>query len=282
MVVTARGWARERDPMAYGFLKVGVLTLSLAGMGTLAVTGAVGCGDGNSGVANAKLPEGVRSQAIEHEACDESGNKVEMLDANNDGKPDIKSVSKDGREICRITDLNHDGKPDMFEYFDATGQLRRRESDYDDNGDRQLDRVLRERQAGSARARHDEPGHASTRGTPTIPRPGARIKRERDSTGDGKIDQWWTYEGDKVTIAMDRNGDGMPDPESRHHARPRRSGRLRDAGGAAPVPAPRPRRRPQAADAPMPPPEQRARSARHPAVPGRRRAGKPQRGGAKR
>ena len=166
MVVTTRRavWARERDPMAYGFLKVGALTLSLAGMGTLAVTGAAGCGsDNNSGVANAKLPNGVRSQVIEHEACDESGNKVEMLDANNDGKPDIKKVSKNGHEICRITDLNHDGKPDMFEYFDATGQLRRREADYDDNGIVNSIEYFEN---------------------------GKLVRRELDTTNQGKIDTW--------------------------------------------------------------------------------------------
>src|SRR5215210_2885713 len=114
--------------MAYGIWKVGVLTLGLAGV--LAALAGAGCGsDSGGGVANAKLPDGVRSVAIAHESCDESGNKVELLDANNDGKPDIKRVLKGGREICRITDLNHDGKPDMFEYYDATGQLRRREAD---------------------------------------------------------------------------------------------------------------------------------------------------------
>ncbi|CAN5925816.1 hypothetical protein BH11MYX4_BH11MYX4_06980 [soil metagenome] len=197
--------------MAYGMLKAGVVTLALVGTGVLA---GVGCGnDAGGGVANAKLPEGVRSQVIDHEACDESGNKVEMLDANNDGKPDIKKVSKGGREVCRITDLNHDGKPDMFEYYDATGQLRRREADYDDNG------VVNS-------IEHFENGKLVRRELDTTnqgridtwdyfdPTSGARIKRERDANGDGKIDQWWTYEGGQVTIAMDRNGDGQPDPDS--------------------------------------------------------------------
>ena len=197
--------------MAYGMLKVGALTLALTGTGVLAMGG---CGsDAASGVANAKLPEGVRSGVIEHEPCDESGNKVEMLDVNNDGKPDIKKVFKGGREICRITDLNHDGKPDMFEYFDQTGQLRRRESDYDDNG------VVNS-------IEHFENGKLVRRELDTTnqgridtwdyfdPATGARIKRERDANGDGRIDQWWTYEGGQVTIAMDRNGDGRPDPDA--------------------------------------------------------------------
>jgi len=197
--------------MAYGILKVSVVTLALAGTGVLA---GVGCGsDTASGVASAKLPEGVRSQVIEHEPCDESGNKVEMLDANNDGKPDIKKVSKGGREVCRITDLNHDGKPDMFEYFDPTGQLRRREADYDDNG--VVNSIEHFENGKLVRRELDTSNQGRIDTWDTFdPATGARTKRERDANGDGKLDQWWTYEGGQVTIAMDRNGDGQPDPDS--------------------------------------------------------------------
>ena len=38
------------------------------------------------------------------------------------------------------------------------------------------------------------------------------MRRERDTRGSGKVDQWWTWEGEKVTVAFDRNGDGQPDP----------------------------------------------------------------------
>jgi hypothetical protein len=198
--------------MAYGMLKVGALALGLAGAGLFA---SVGCGgDAASGVANAKLPEGVRSEVIEHEACDESGNKVELLDANNDGKPDIKRVLKNGREICRITDLNHDGKPDMFEYYDATGQLRRRESDYDDNN---IVNAIEHFENGKLVRREldtTNQGRIDTWDT-FDPATGKRTKRERDSNGDGRIDQWWTYDASGgVTIAIDRNGDGQPDPDS--------------------------------------------------------------------
>ena len=201
--------------MTYGFLcRVGVLT-ALMGTGlSFSIALAVGCGSDNaSGVASAKLPDGVRSQVIVHEACDESGNKVEMLDANNDGKPDIKKVSKNGREICRITDLNHDGKPDMFEYYDATGQLRRREADYDDNG---IVNSIEYFENGKLVRRELDTTNQGKIDTWDFfdPATGQRTKRERDATGDGRVDQWWTYEGGNVTIAMDRNGDGLPDPDS--------------------------------------------------------------------
>jgi hypothetical protein len=268
--------------MAYGFMKVGALTLGLALVTTAGGVAAVavgGCGnDSSSGVAKAKLPEGVRSQVIEHEACEESGNKVEMLDANNDGKPDIKRVLKGGKEICRITDLNHDGKPDMFEYFDQTGQLRRREADYDDNG---IVNSIEHFENGKLVQRELDTTNQGRIDTWDFfdPATGARTKRERDATGDGKIDQWWTYDGDKVTIAMDRNGDGQPDPDSTvtlgGSGQP-----VADGGAAAAAPTPAPVPQPPTLAMPSPnsepappvtPPSQDA------GVPG-----KPQRGGAKR
>jgi major membrane immunogen (membrane-anchored lipoprotein) len=172
-----------------------------------------GCGGGDSTIGKSKLPEGVRSQAIEHEACEESGHKVETVDVNNDGKPDIKRVYDGQHEICRISDLNRDGKPDMFEYYDKNGTLRRREADYDDNGIVNAIEIYENGKLVRVELDTTNQGRIDTWDT-FDPNTGKRIKRERDSTGDGRVDQWWTYEGDKVTIAMDKNGDGRPDPES--------------------------------------------------------------------
>lgn len=196
--------------MAYGMWKASAAAVALVGAGLFAE---LGCNDSPSGVGSAKLPAGVRSGVIEHEACEESGNKVDVLDANNDGKPDIRRVYKNGKEVCRITDLNHDGKPDMFEYYDVSGQLRRRESDYDDNGVvnsieiYENGKLVRRELDTTNQGRIDTWDYFD-------PGTGVRVKRERDANGDGRIDQWWTYEADKVSIAMDRNGDGQPDPDS--------------------------------------------------------------------
>ncbi len=185
-------------------------TVCLAGLVALAVA----CGGGkDAGVAAAKLPEGVRSQSIEHESCDESGHRVEAVDVNNDGRPDIKRVYAGTQEICRISDLNRDGRPDLFEYYDKTGQLRRREADYDDNG---LVNAIEIYENGKlVRAELDTTNQGKIDTWDTFdPATGKRIKRERDATGDGRVDQWWTWNGDQVTIAMDKNGDGQPDPET--------------------------------------------------------------------
>ncbi len=308
MVVGARGWAcavrsirrvRKR-PMAYGFNKqrqlrpsrprrsVAVAFVVFAGVAGISLGAAAGCGsDGASGVANAKLPDGVRSETIEHESCDESGNKVEMLDANNDGKPDIKKVSKGGREVCRITDLNHDGKPDMWEYYDQTGQLRRREADYDDNG---IVNSIEHYENGKLVRRELDTTNQGRLDTWDYfdPTTGARTKRERDSTGDGKIDQWWTFNGDQVTIAMDRNGDGLPDPDATVTlgANGQAIATASDAGAAPPAPsAPAAPAAPSTPSAPTLSMPSLNSDPSPPVTPPSQDAGvvgKPQRGGAKR
>jgi hypothetical protein len=175
----------------------------------------VACGSSEAtGVGAAKLPEGVRSNNMEHEACSESGHKVEVLDANNDGKPDIKRVYDGaGHELCRIADMNHDGKPDMYEYFDQNGQVRRREMDLGDEG---IISVIEYYEGGKLTRKELDTTRTGKIDTWDYfdPATGNRTKRERDTNGDGKVDQWWTWDGDKVTIAMDKNFDGQPELES--------------------------------------------------------------------
>lgn len=175
--------------------------------------GVVACGSSDSGVADSKLPSGTRTEAVEHEACDEGGNKVQTLDANGDGKPDIRRVfDKNGHEICRTADLNHDGKPDMYEYFDASGQVRRREADYDGSG--VVDAIEYYQGGKLVRREFDTTGQQRIDTWDFFdPATGKRTRRERDTTNDGKVDQWWTWNGDQVTIAFDKNNDGKPDPD---------------------------------------------------------------------
>jgi hypothetical protein len=196
----------------------------LAGAPLLA-GGLFACGSSASvGASTAKSSGGVpANEVLKHEDCTESGNKVESLDTNGDGKPDIRKVfNKSGRLMCSIVDLNHDGKIDMYEYYDDGGNVRRREFCYDDTG--QVN-AIEYYDAGKLSHREydtmgmhkidtwdyfdgSSPTDAKT-GRPTHP-----ARRERDVTGDGHIDQWWTWSGDNVTIAVDNNGDGKPDPES--------------------------------------------------------------------
>jgi hypothetical protein len=199
-----------------------VLSVATVG-GALALAAACGGGEKMSGVASAKLPEGARSETLDHEACNESGNRVEVLDTNGDGKPDIRRVfDASGHEKCRIADLNHDGKADLYEYFDSSGAIRRRELCYDDTG---VVNAIEIYDGGSLSMREfDTSGQhridtwewfdSTTPPDPKTGRPAHPARRERDTTGHGMVDQWWTWEGSKVSIATDHDGDGKPDPAS--------------------------------------------------------------------
>jgi hypothetical protein len=181
---------------ACSFLATGILVLAA-------------CGSDSVGVGDSKLPTGVRGEDVQHEDC--SGDRTDVLDANGDGKPDIKRVYKGGKEVCRTTDLNHDGKADLYEYFDANGQVRRREADYDADG--VVDAIEYYQNGKLVRRELDTTGqHRIDTWDFFDVNTGKRIRRERDTTNDGRVDQWWTYDGDKVTIAFDKNNDGKPDP----------------------------------------------------------------------
>jgi hypothetical protein len=183
-----------------------------------------GCGaDKASGAGNPKQPEGTRSEKLEHESCDESDGRMEVLDTNRDGKPDIKRVyDGNNHEKCRVTDLSFNGKPDLYEYFDSDGTIRRREFCYDDTG---VVNAIEEYKGGKLFMReYDTSGQhkidtwewfdPSAPADPKTGRPAHPIRRERDTTGHGMVDQWWTWDGNKVSIATDHDGDGKPDPAS--------------------------------------------------------------------
>jgi uncharacterized protein YkuJ len=196
------GWAWMPTATAVG---VGIVCMACGGEST-----------------TAKSPVASRSEGLAHEDCS-GGARTESFDTNGDGVPDIRRYfDRDGHELCRVADVNHDGKPDLYEYFSSSGTIRRREYCYDDLG---VVNAIEYYEAGKlARREYDVSGRnridtwdwfdpnatvdAKT-GRPTHP-----LRRERDTTGDGQIDQWWTWSGDRLSIANDRDGDGRPDPDT--------------------------------------------------------------------
>lgn len=159
-----------------------------------------------------KGPDGVtkRDTAVEHEDCAIESASAEKLDANNDKRPDIFIVRDGSREVCRAVDLNFDGIIDAYSYNDASGQLRRRENDYDRDG--KIDEITVYK-AGVIAQKDQATSVASRLDTWDFYQNGVLTRSERDANGDGVIDQWWEYpEPSCPMIHADVNNDGRPDP----------------------------------------------------------------------
>jgi len=141
---------------------------------------------------------------------------AQRFDVNGDGQPDMTRVpDASGRELCRILDLNFDRAVDVFVYYDPAGRERRRESDYDRDG--RADEIVNLRE-GVVFLKERETNFDDKIDTWDYYEGGRLIRRERDSDGDGLVDQWWAFNdptNDRCAmVAADRNVDGKPDPES--------------------------------------------------------------------
>ena len=156
-----------------------------------------------------------RDTTIVHEPCDGNSSEAVKVDVNGDGKPDIIHVMKGGKEVCRIVDLNMDGAVDTFIYYDDQGRERRRESDFDRDG--RADEITIS-ENGQIKLKMRETNFDNKIDTWDYYENGRLVKRERDTDGDGIIDQWWTFNNPQnprcAIVASDRNADGKPDPES--------------------------------------------------------------------
>ena len=154
-----------------------------------------------------------RDTELKHEACDGAAAGNERIDVNGDGRPNIVKVMKGGRETCRILDLNLDGAIDAYVYYDDAGLERRREFDFDRDG--RVDEIVSLR-GGVIFLKERETNFDNQLDTWDYYESGRLVKRERDSDGDGVIDQWWAFNNPTDTrcaaVAFDRNYDGQPDP----------------------------------------------------------------------
>lgn len=180
----------------------------------LLVAPAWGCGGAGNGPKSAgdKGPT-PRDTRIVHEDCPVEDGGAVAEDINGDGRPDRRTLSEDGRIICRSLDFNFDGLVDAWVYWDERGQVRRRESDYDRDG--RIDEVALY-QAGALSERQRATTLSGKLDTWQHYRAGRVASAERDSNGDEYVDQWWEYPDQRPPecplIHSDVNGDGRPDP----------------------------------------------------------------------
>jgi hypothetical protein len=187
-----------------------------SGVWAVAGTGLLACGlfASNGPKAGARGRIEPRDTKLVHEDCAIAAASSVSEDINGDGKPDRRTATAaEGKASCRALDFNFDGVIDAWVYLDEAGQVRRRENDYDRDGN--VDEVclyragaLVEQQRATARAGKLDTWHYFEAGK--------MARTERDSNGDDYIDQWWEYPAERAPecplIHSDVDGDGRPDP----------------------------------------------------------------------
>ncbi len=176
---------------------------------------AAGCGGGNRvDPKTAAQREGSRPTEVVHEAC-EVESAQEKLDVNGDGRADISVVTKGGHPHCRAADLNQDGIIDVYAYFESNGKVRRREYAY--SRDARINEIRLYR-GGQLTEIHQSTVAGGKLDTWHYFKNAKRVRTERDSDGDGIVDEWWEYpNADRPGCPMmysDADGDAKPDPGS--------------------------------------------------------------------
>lgn len=179
----------------------------------LALCFVVACAGGAAGRKGARDASiAARDTRIAHEECSVEDDATRE-DINADGKPDRMTVHDGGKPVCRGLDFNFDGVVDVWVYLDGSGNLRRRESDYDRDG--RIDEIALYR-AGVLAERQRATTLIGKLDTWQYYESGRVARAERDSNGDAYIDQWWEYSKDRSEdcplIHSDVDGDGRPDP----------------------------------------------------------------------
>ena len=115
--------------------------------------------------------------------------------------------------MCQWLDLNFDGVVDAWVYFDETGQVRRRETDYDRDG--RIDEIAVFK-GGQLESRKRATTLAGRLDTWEYFENGKLVRAERDSDGNALVDQWWEYPRTQrqecPVVHSDVDGDGRPDP----------------------------------------------------------------------
>jgi hypothetical protein len=154
-----------------------------------------------------------RDTRLVHEDCPLVGTAATAEDINADGRPDRRSAFGTSTVSCRALDFDFDGRVDAWVYLDPSGQVRRREHDFDHDGTADeialYERgVLVEQQRATSQAGKLDTWHFF--------KAGKLARTERDSNGDDYVDQWWEYpeqrSSDCPLIHSDVDGDGRPDP----------------------------------------------------------------------
>lgn len=93
-----------------------------------------GCGGASkSDQTAADVVEARKSEPIKWQTCE--GDSERDVDVNNDGRPDIRHVMDDNKEVCTEIDMNFDGHIDVKRFYTAgSSVIDRDQYDFDFDG----------------------------------------------------------------------------------------------------------------------------------------------------
>jgi hypothetical protein len=160
-----------------------------------------------------------RDIEIKHEPCEPGGHQTKVYKADDPLSSNVHAyvthVFDGSKEICWLADLNGDGKVDVYTYFDDGGAVRRRESGYTVSN--AIDEIALYK-AGTLDIVMRDTTFDGKLDTWDYYEQNKLARRERDKTGEGRVDEWWSFTppgGDNATIIQADPRTGKPDPTQR-------------------------------------------------------------------
>ena len=143
-------------------------------------------------------------EPLTRQSCD--GDQEKLVDANGDGRANIRHVFDGGKEVCAEIDMNFDGRADVTRIFDDSGQIAREQHDFDFDGRVDQDALYA---GGKLTEKHLDTNFDKLVDT-WVWCDGAYITRlERDRHHTGRVDTWEKYQnGMLVAVSYDDNNDG--------------------------------------------------------------------------
>ena len=146
---------------------------------------------------------------------------LEEVDLNNDGRPEMFNRYRERADAPRLlvrkdSDLNDDGQVDVRSWYDEQGRLELEEMDGDFDGQIDMWDHYQDTDADGESERVSSEVDTDYDGKPNIFtyfRDGVPVRKERDTNGDGRIDQWEKFdsEGKVVKRGADTDFDGSVD-----------------------------------------------------------------------
>jgi hypothetical protein len=176
--------------------------------GVIALSACSGSLSGKAGTGANGEADRSKPVPIERRKCE--GSSEQVVDVNNDKRPDIRHVLKDSRRVCSEIDMNFDGMTDVIRFYEKDGStIAFEQHDFDFDGRVDEQSLLT---AGAIQRRELDTNFDGLIDTWMWCK-GPYVERaERARRKAGRVDTWETYNsGLMAEIKYDENNDGKPE-----------------------------------------------------------------------